>query len=177
MSDTHTESSSEPPALIAPEEPLARSVSGSKFRDRTVFDAFLPGRNAKREGEYRRDLSIDRCSYLDQDTAVLFGECRANQRHPRRTFFGWAILSAEKACKDGREVVSSKIDKNPAHADILLPLDTTTDKKKRNRQATLLAQLSTLKPRPEGRGVGNSASPFTEPPQDSQSGLAQAPGR
>lgn len=149
MSNTHTESPSTPPCLIAPDEPLARSVSGSKFRKRTVFDAFIPGRNTESEGEYRRDISVDRFDYLDIETAIRFGECRANQRHPQRTFFGWAMINAEDASKDGREVDASRTDKNPAHADILLPQDTTSDRKKRNRQATLLAQLSTWKPRPE----------------------------
>lgn len=148
MSNTHTESSI-PPTLIAPDEPLARSVSGSKFRGRIAFDVFTPSRNIERTGEYRRDLSVDRFAYLDMDTAVRLGECRANQRCPPRTFFGWAILSTEAACKDGREVVSSRTDENPAHADILLPEDTTTDKKKRNKQATLLAQLSEWKPWPD----------------------------
>lgn len=145
------------PSEVAPEEELARSVFSQRHvkevkgqPHKVLFKAFEPPRDRDIPGQRITEISVDRFNYLDMDTAVQLGDARANYRSSTANFYGWAIISAQDASQEGREVVSSPSweDQNPSHADIHLPASTAHDEDDRNFHMSGLAEKSCWLPRP-----------------------------
>ena len=119
-----------PPTTVDPEEELARSVFSQRHvkevKDephKVLFRAFEPPRDPENAGQRIREISVDRFDYLDIDAAIRLGEARAKRRSSDTNFYGWALLLAQEANREGRKIVSSPSceEQNPAHADICLP--------------------------------------------------------
>ena len=127
------------PANVASQEELGRMISSSKSaararRSRLPFTEFLPPPG-------RIDISVDRLSIAPADEAFANADGSADARG--RTFYGWAVVTAESACGNKRRVVASPIpDTNPYHADIILPEHVTGDREEQKRHAQELADLS-----------------------------------
>lgn len=139
------------PEEVVDSELLARSVySNSSFTKgqhggepaRVKFRAFDPQRDPEDSSRRVRTLSVDRCQYLTESTAVLFAQQRAEARNQQ--FYGWAIIAVERVRRCGSDAESSEPDgqDNPAHADIVLPAEAAFDDQVRNRHLVLLADSS-----------------------------------
>ena len=105
------------PESVGPDEELGRSVFSSRNARRAArrvpHHVFL-----ERPGE--TDISVDRLSVAPPDEAVEIADSVGNARN--REFYGWAVVIAEDAARNGRKVVASPIlNQNPYHADIVLP--------------------------------------------------------
>jgi hypothetical protein len=148
----------DPPEDVSPDESLGRSVHSSKHfkrgesngkrRDKVFPRAFEPPKDKENPTHRRRDISTDRCQYVVEEKAVELGRQRAEERG--NSFHGWAIIRAEPAQREHREVVSSPSEEqdNPAHADIMLPPNTTNDDQARNSHLLKLAENSCWLDRP-----------------------------
>ena len=127
------------PANVASQEELGRMISSSKSaararRSRLPFTEFLPPPG-------RIDISVDRLSIAPADEALANADGSAAARG--RTFYGWAVVTAQSARGNKRRVVASPIpDTNPYHADIILPEHVTGDREEHKRHAQELADLS-----------------------------------
>lgn len=129
------------PESVAPDESLGRGISSSRIARRArrpnfqvPINVFLPPR-----GE--TDISVDRLGVAPHDAAVTIADTRDSARD--RTFYGWAVLTAEVATGNGREVAASPIPcVNPYHADITLPEEATHDREEQKRHAQELADAS-----------------------------------
>ncbi len=133
------------PVDVDEEEKLAHCVlSGSDVRGNGKIkpNAFSPPRSQENPCKRDRDISVDRFDYLNMEGAVQLGQSRAQQRGEGRQLHRWAIISARMARREGREVVSSPLNGNPAHADIMLPELTTIDEEERKIHQTALAEGS-----------------------------------
>ena len=64
------------------------------------------------------------------------------------TFYGWALVSADEAGRNARQVISSPVCSNPYHADIVLPEATAEDREEQKRHAQELADASHWRSRP-----------------------------
>ena len=140
-----------PPEEVIVTEPLARSLHSRRHFKKGESDgepgkvranAFEPPRDEANSRQRLREVSTDRCHYLTQDKAVQLAGQRAEKRGVG--FYGWAIITADEAQKSERDVISSpaKDHDNPAHANILLPIDTVNDDQTRNRHLLELAESS-----------------------------------
>ena len=109
----------EVPDTVASEEDLGRRVSSSRTaerarRSRVPFSLFLPPQIGD------TDISVDRLSIVPLDKPAAIADQYDESRG--RTFYGWAVVTAEAAADDGRHVAATPIhDENPYHADIVLP--------------------------------------------------------
>ena len=129
------------PESIAPDENLGRGVSSSRIERRArrpnfqvPLNVFLPPRDES-------SISVDRLSIAPHDEAVAIADSRDEARN--RTFYGWAVITAEAVASNGRMVAASPIpDVNPYHADIVLPQDATSDREEQKRHAQELADAS-----------------------------------
>ena len=144
-----------PPTYVDNEEQLARSIFSRKHVKRqlnkVLLKAFEPPRKSRDSEERIQDISVDRCGYLEVGKAVQLGDDKASGRGTGANFYGWALIRARVARGPGRDVIStpSKIEQNPAHADIRLPQSTTTDAVERNDHLLALAENSTWCSRPD----------------------------
>ena len=59
-----------------------------------------------------------------------------------KTFYGWAVIDAETAASNGRQVTASPQLDNPYHADIVLPDAAVEDREEQKRHAQELADAS-----------------------------------
>lgn len=159
-----------PPEGVASTEPLARSVhSKEHFRkgktadeqDFVKFRAFEPPKVKPSSEERIREISVDRCLYLAEQRAIELGEWRADKRD--LSFYGWAIIPTSDATRltDGVEASFAAEEQNHAHADILLPIRTTTNKKDRNNLLVDLAASSWWLGHSPGESDSESAEPET----------------
>ena len=130
---------------VASDEELGRSVSSSRNaararRSRVPYREFLPppGRN---------DISVDRLSVATPTESEEIADSRDKVRG--RTFYGWAVVTAEAAGENGRQVLASPIaDVNPYHADIILPEDEAENRNAQRRHAQQLSDASRWRERP-----------------------------
>ena len=132
------------PNNIAPEEDLGRSVFSSRDakrarRSRVSLNAFL-------EKEGQTDISVDRLSIAPEAEAIAIADNVAAERN--RTFYGWAVVTAEEARRSEREAIASPLKNNPYHADICLPELTAEDREEQKRHAQELADISRWRERP-----------------------------
>ena len=156
MADNHTETS--PPDYVGSEEAIARSIfSRNHVRRQTkvTFKAFDPPRNSDRPEERLRDISVDRFDFLAESRAIQLGEERAARRGANANFYGWAILRVGDIRGDGRDVTSSlsEMEDNPTHADIRLPISTTTNDEERKDHLMILAEYSRWVSRPDANSI------------------------
>jgi hypothetical protein len=144
------------PSEVAPEEELARSVFSQKHvravkgqPHKVLPKAFEPPPDRENPAQRITDISVDRFGYLDMDTAVRLAEARGKRRTSPVNFYGWAIILAQDASQEGREVAASfsSVEQNPAHADIKLPASTAYDADDRNFHMFGLAEKSCWLPR------------------------------
>ena len=69
-----------------------------------------------------------------QEMAML-AAARGQERGPDgKTFYGWAILTADKAASNGRFVEASPVESNPYHADICLNVPDNPDRRELQKQ-------------------------------------------
>ena len=132
------------PNNIAPEEELGRGVFSRRNaqraeRSRVPYNVFL-------EKVGQTDISVDRLSIAPEEEAVAIADNVGTARN--RTFYGWAVVTAEESVQNGREAIASPLDNNPYHADIRLPDLVAEDREKQKRQAQELADVSRWRERP-----------------------------
>ena len=136
------------PDTIAPEEELGRGIFSKKHaqraqRTRVPLHVFLV-----QEGN--TEISVDRLTFaaLDNRATVIANETAAARN---ATFYGWSVVTAEKAVNNGRRVVASPRPErgNPYHADIILPELAGEDREEQKRHAQELADDSRWRERPD----------------------------
>ena len=145
------------PLDISEKENLGRIIvsesQAKNFRKnkKRKFHVFL-------EVKGKRTLSVDRLDIGPLEYLVLNGEkVAANRKRPdgsQRVFWGWAVITAENASTNGREVVASPQKDNPYHADIILPdispdITSAENKKRQERHAQQLADRASWRGRDE----------------------------
>ena len=129
------------PGGVDPDEQLGRSVSSSRAARRASrpnfqvpLNIFLPPRDES-------NISVDRLSVAPLEVAVAIADKRDAERD--RRFYGWAVITAEAAAVNGRDVTASPIpDVNLYHADIILPPGAAHDRDEQKRHAQELADAS-----------------------------------
>ena len=135
------------PNTIAPEEELGRGIFSKRHaqraqRTRVPLNVFLV-----QEGN--TEISVDRLTFaaLDNKAIVIADETAAVRN---ATFYGWAVVTAEKAGNNGRHVIASPRPErgNPYHADIILPELAGEDREEQKRHAQELADASHWRERP-----------------------------
>lgn len=136
------------PDTIAPEEELGRGIFSRKNaqraqRTKVPLHVFLV-----QEG--KTEISIDRLTFatLDHKATVIADETAAARN---ATFYGWAVVTAEKAGENGRRIIASPLPENdnPYHADIVLPELAGEDREEQKRHAQELADASRWRERPD----------------------------
>ena len=124
---------------IGADEELGRSVSSRRNaararRSRVPYQEFLPRRGVA-------DISVDRLSVATPDESTAIAAKRDAARG--RSFYGWAVVTAEAAGENGRQVIASPIcGINPYHADIVLPEAAAEDRSEQIRHAQQLRDAS-----------------------------------
>lgn len=130
---------------VRPGEIVARVLVQSnhvRWSDKAVHPrAFLLSEGAV-------DLSVHRRSHMSFDEAVHYAMKAVGPRGKAR-FYGWAVLSAEDAGEQGRQVLASP-DENPYHATIKLPPAAATDRNIQKLHARRLAEASRWVEPPQG---------------------------
>ena len=92
------------------------------------------------------NLSVDRLDLAPHEEMVRIGDDRGAYR--RKPFFGWAVLSVEQASQRGREVRATPQLDNQYHADIILHLSQSDERRDEARQHALhLASMALYRPR------------------------------
>jgi hypothetical protein len=119
-------------------EELGRGISSSQDakrykKSRSKHTAFLP-----RKGVV--DISVDRLSAAGIVEATTIADNRDAVRY--RKFYGWLVVVAKDAAREGRRAVASPTESNPYHADIVLPHSAATDRDEQNQHAQDLADSS-----------------------------------
>lgn len=111
------------PREIAPTELLGRAVNHGKDRDRAARGAIPASLFVLREDE--EGISVDRLTHAPPDEALAIANKRAAEMEPvgQRTFYGWVVISAERAQRCARIVRASplKDGSNDYHAEITYP--------------------------------------------------------
>ena len=102
---------------IAPDEDLGRGVFSSKQARRARRSGVRASVFLERPGQLR--ISVDRLSVAPAETADEVAESVAAMRGA--SFYGWAVVTADAASADGRQVLATPLPNNPYHADIVLP--------------------------------------------------------
>ncbi len=120
---------------VEPEEHLGRGIFSSKqvkrvSRGNVPFHVFL-----EKEGEPL--ISVDRLDKSTLQEALQTAQAVATARF--RTFYGWAVITAESAASNGRRVNPSPRPGNPFHADIVLPDPAVEDRDEQKQHAQELA--------------------------------------
>ena len=136
------------PDTIAREEELGRDIFSKKHaqrahRARVPLHVFLV-----QEGN--TEISVDRLTFAVTDNkATIIADETAAARNA--TFYGWAVVTAEKTSNNGRSVIASPRPKrdNSYHADIILPELAGEDREEQKRHAQELADASRWHERPD----------------------------
>ncbi len=129
----------EAPEDIAPHEELGRGVSSGRNarrarRSNLPITEFWPRGNES-------GVSVDRLTEAGSVQALRIADRRDAERG--RTFYGWAVIAADAAGRNGRRVVATPIsDANPYHAEIVLPESAARDKDELRRHAQQLRDSS-----------------------------------
>ena len=127
-----------------PDEKLGRRVS-SRSNRRLVQRGTVPLKLFIRKCTY--ELSVDRLhdDYFSEITAIA----DEYDKNRERNFYGWAAVSQEIACRNGRYLKLSPKTYNKFHADIVLPISVVSDKDEREKHATELAAFARWQDRVE----------------------------
>ena len=111
------------PCAIEPTELLGCAVYRSKDADRAARGTIPASLFALREDEDGK--SVDRLTRAPEDEAIAIAKRRAAAMQPvgQRSFYGWAVVSAERAQRCERIVRASPLadGSNDYHAEIILP--------------------------------------------------------
>lgn len=126
------------PSGVALNEELGRSVLSSKDakrarRSRVSKNAFLV-----EEGNIK--ISVDKLTSAEDNEIRTIAEERAAARE--KTFFGWAVVTAQDAENNDRRVTATPQLTNPYHADIILPSAAAWEREEQKRHAQELADVS-----------------------------------
>ena len=131
------------PSKVSEKERLGRRIFSESDLERiqrkkaSTYRLFL-------EKEGVKKLSVDRIE-LPSSKNVLIEICnKAAKEREASGFYGWAVITAEEASMDEREVKSSRSEENPYHADIILPDSAIKDRDEQKQHARKLAEKSTL---------------------------------
>ena len=131
-------------SVIALSEELERHVMSSgqarRAKRSVPHHVFL-----ERAGQ--AEVSVDRLTTMDPNKATANADGLAARRS--RTFYGWAVVSAEAAARSGRHIRASPAKENTAHADIVLPDLAVEKRDEQIRHARELADESTWRGRDE----------------------------
>lgn len=133
------------PDKIAPEERLGRGVFSSKNKKRAQrkavpFNIFL-----EKKGE--TDISVDRLDHVSPEKAAEIGDRVATSRKAKQ-FYGWAVVTANNASNNKRQVKATPQLDNSYHADIILPDLASKDREEQIQHAQELAAVSCWQDRP-----------------------------
>lgn len=125
-------------AAVALDEELGRGVFSSKNakraeRSRVPHHVFL-----ERPG--RINISVDRLALASAEQVERVAEAMAEARGA--VFYGWAVVTADRARESGRRVVSAPLPDNSRHANIRLPQAAADDREEQKRHAQELADAS-----------------------------------
>ena len=136
------------PRHIRHEENLGRGVfSRSEYKrarsSRIRYYVFL-------EKQGVTEISVDRLDHAELAGAVAIANENADARGA--TFYGWAVVSAQRAAANGRWVRASPKPDNPHHADIVLPDLAREARDEQIRHAQELARSSSWRERPSAPG-------------------------
>ena len=131
---------------LLPNDPLGRYVLSKRRAARALnkgeiaHDLFV-------EAVERDNLSVDRLGFApDLEMAEIADASAAARGKP---FFGWVIVSVQRASNMGRKVMPVPLLNNPFHAEISLNLPTGAERKDVATQHALdLAMHATYQPRP-----------------------------
>lgn len=111
------------PCSIEPTELLGRAVYHSKDAGRAARGRIPVSLFVLRENE--DGISVDRLTYAPKEEAIAIAKSRAAAMEPlgQRSFYGWVVLSAERAQRCARVVRASPLEDgtNDYHADIIYP--------------------------------------------------------
>ena len=111
------------PCDIEPTELLGRAVYHRKDAGRAARGRIPVSLFALRENE--DGISVDRLTHAPEREAIAIATRRASKMEPlgQRSFYGWVVVSAERAKRCGRIVRASPIEdgSNDYHADITYP--------------------------------------------------------
>lgn len=100
-------------------------------------------------------LSVDRLDFAAPEEMATLGDKVAVGRSAdsKVTFYGWAVIAAEDAGSDERQVVATPQLDNPYHTDIILPDSTAEDRDEQIRHAQELADASCWLVRPDSTKI------------------------
>lgn len=126
------------PEALGPSESLGRGVFSSKQAARSRRSGVPKRVFLERKG--RTEISVDRLDFASGRSAGEIARGVAEERG--QSFYGWAVIAAEDACRSGRSVRASPTAENPRHADILLPALAGEDYEEQIRHAQELADDS-----------------------------------
>lgn len=132
------------PHQIHPRESLGRGVFSSSERKRARNSRIRYYVFLEKEGV--AEISVDRLDHAPSAEAAAIADGNAAARN--RTFYGWAVVSAQKATANGRSVKAGPKRDNPYHADIVLPTSTAEDREEQIGHAQELADNSSWRERP-----------------------------
>lgn len=137
------------PQSISSDEALGRGVF-SKGQARRAKNGIVP-RHAFLEACGKVELSVDRLDFAEPEEMAELGDKVAVGRSVDRTvtFYGWAVIAAEDAESNGRQVVYTPQPGNPYHTDIILPDSTAEDRDEQISHAQELADASLWRERPD----------------------------
>ena len=92
------------------------------------------------------EISVDRLDHAPPAEAAAVADGNAAARN--RTFYAWAVVSAQKAAANGRRVKASPKLDNLYHADIVLPTSAAEDREEQIGHAQELADNSSWREHP-----------------------------
>lgn len=123
------------PLEVSEKEQLGRRIFST--RRKITYRLFYDNRAKEK-------LSVDRID-LPSSISVLIEICNKTVKDRGASgFYGWAVMTAKEASIDGRKVLSSPLDDNPYHANIVLPDSAINDQDERKDHAKKLADKATL---------------------------------
>ncbi len=124
--------------VIASGENLGRGVFSSRQSNRARRSKVPHHVFLEKAGVVR--LSVDRLDVASPQHAIEIADNIASARNA--TFYGWAVVTVERAATSGRRAVASPQLGNPYHADIVLPDPAIEDREEQKRHAQELADSS-----------------------------------
>ena len=132
------------PIDISDQENLARGIFSKSIAKRAPRK--IP-KTVFLEKRGKKNISVDRIDVASSiDILVdLSDEIAKNRQGP---FCGWAVITAENASDNEREVLASPLQDNPYHADIILPDAAVKEREEQKTHAQQLADKATWRERP-----------------------------
>ncbi len=130
---------------LGPVDPLGRGVLSRRRSERAMrgkidHDTFLEAYGVD-------SLSVDRLDHASDEVMAEIGDQTADQRG--KQFYGWAVVTVEKAGQKGRAVRETPRLDNPYHADIFLNLPDNSERRDLEKQhANALAACAVYRQRP-----------------------------